>query len=94
MELNMADPRKAETLDEAARNPDGTYNGARALSWLSDVLTGGKGVSEAEVMVMFEDVKAKQSTIARDADHVDARVSATEAGINTGTRRSSHRFNL
>ena len=31
------DPRKAETLDEAARNPDGTYDGARVLSWLSDV---------------------------------------------------------
>jgi hypothetical protein len=55
------DPRTADTLDEAARNPDGTYNGARALSWLSDVLTGGKGVSEDEVRTMFADAKAKRA---------------------------------
>ena len=61
MEPSMTDPRKAGTLDEAARNPDGTYNGARALSWLSDVLTGGKGVSEDEVSTMFADAKAKRS---------------------------------
>lgn len=54
----MTAPRKAQTLDEAARNPDGTYDGARALSWLSNVLTGGKGIPEAEVRAMFEDAKA------------------------------------
>jgi hypothetical protein len=54
-------PRKAETLDEAARNPDGTYNGARALSWLSDILTGGKGMTEDEVRQMFADAKAKRA---------------------------------
>lgn len=52
--------RKAKTLDEAARNPDGTYNGASALSWLSDVLTGGKGVPPEEVQQMFENAKAKR----------------------------------
>jgi len=57
----MPDPRKAETLDEAARNPDGTYNGARALSWLSDVLTGGKGITEYEVRQMFADAEAKRT---------------------------------
>lgn len=31
----MTDPRKAKSLGEAALNPDGTYNGIRALSWLS-----------------------------------------------------------
>jgi hypothetical protein len=56
----MSDPRKADTLDEAARNPDGTYDGARALSGLSDVLTGGKGVSEDVVQSMFADAKAKR----------------------------------
>lgn len=58
------DPRKADTLDQAARNPDGTYDGARALSWLSDVLTGGKGVSEDEVRAMFADAKAKRADVA------------------------------
>ena len=56
----MTDPRKAGTLDEAALNPDGTYNGLRALSWLSDVLTGGKGLSEDEVAKIAADVKAKK----------------------------------
>ncbi|MDH4992067.1 hypothetical protein QEZ48_14700 [Aquamicrobium lusatiense] len=88
----MTDPRTADTLDEAARNADGTYDGARALSWLSDVLTGGKGVPEGEIRQMFADAKAKQGTIARDADHVDARVTNTEASINAGARRSDHRF--
>ncbi len=58
------DPRKADTLDEAARNDDGTYDGARALSWLSDVLTGGKGIPEAEVRQMFADAKAKRANAA------------------------------
>lgn len=58
---SISDPRKANTLDEASRNPDGTYNGARALSWLSDVVTGGKGLSEAEVQGIFEDVKARKA---------------------------------
>jgi hypothetical protein len=59
-----SDARKADTLDEAARNPDGTYNGARALSWLSDVLTGGKGMSEDEVRAVFADAKAKREIVA------------------------------
>lgn len=56
----MTDPRKAKTLDEASVNPDGTYNGLRALSWLSDVLTGGKGLSEDEVAKIAEEVKARK----------------------------------
>lgn len=55
-----SDPRKAKTLDEAALNPDGTYNGIRALSWLSDVLTGGKGMSEKEVAEIAEKVKREK----------------------------------
>jgi len=54
------DPRKAKTLDEASLNPDGTYNGLRALSWLSDVLTGGNGLSEEEVFKVAEEAKAKK----------------------------------
>lgn len=54
------DPRQAKTLEEAALNPDGTYNGLRALSWLSDVLTGGKGLSEVEVAAIAEDVKMRR----------------------------------
>lgn len=55
----MADPRKANTLGEAALNPDGTYNGARALSWLSDVLSPGRGMTVEQVQEMFEEAKAK-----------------------------------
>jgi len=57
----MADPRKAHTLDEAARNPDGTYNGARALSWLSSIISSGDGLSEEEVMKIWADVKARKA---------------------------------
>lgn len=60
----MTDPRNANTLDEAARSPDGTYDGARALSWLSGVLTGGKGVPEAEIRQMFADAKARRAETA------------------------------
>jgi hypothetical protein len=55
----MSDPRKAKTLQEASANGDGTYNGARALSWLSEALHPGKGVSEEEVQEMWKRVKAK-----------------------------------
>ncbi|TAM96304.1 MAG: hypothetical protein EPN45_21045 [Rhizobiaceae bacterium] len=55
------DPRAADTLDEAARDPDGMYNGARALSWLSAVLTGGNGMSEDEVRATFAGAKAKRA---------------------------------
>lgn len=54
------DPRKAKTLGEAAMNPDGTYNGLRALSWLSDVLTKGKGLSVDEVAEIADEVKRKK----------------------------------
>lgn len=56
----MSDPRKAKTLGEAAMNPDGTYNAIRALSWLSDVLTGGKGLSEEDVAAIAEEVKNRR----------------------------------
>lgn len=61
----MPDPREAATLGEAALNPDGTYNGARAMSWLSAIFAppGGKGVSEEEVMTMWDDIKAKREQI-------------------------------
>ena len=52
--------RKVKTLDAAALNPDGTYNGANALSWLSDILTGGKGIPADEIKAMFEAEKAKR----------------------------------
>jgi hypothetical protein len=55
----MSDPRKAKTLGEAALNPDGeTYNGARALSFLSEALHPGKGLSEEEVRAIAEHVIA------------------------------------
>lgn len=59
----MSDPRKAATLDEACANGDGTYNGARLLSWLSELMNPGKGVSEAEVKAAFEVAKAKRKGV-------------------------------
>ncbi len=56
----MDDPRKARTLDEAASNGDGTYDGARALSWLSEALHPGRGISEAEVRKMWQDAKDRK----------------------------------
>lgn len=57
------DPRKAKTLGEAALNPDGkTYNGAKALSWLSAVLSkGGSGLSEQEVRDLWDEAKKRKA---------------------------------
>lgn len=57
----MSDPRKAQTLGEAAMNPDGTYNAFKALSWLSEVLNPGKGLAVEEVEAIGEEVKAKRN---------------------------------
>lgn len=54
-----ADPRRAATLDEASANGDGTFNGARALSWLSEAMNPGRGVSEEEVRAVWAAAKAK-----------------------------------
>lgn len=43
------DPRYAPDIATAARNPDGTWNGVRALAWMSEALNPGHGLSEAEV---------------------------------------------
>lgn len=45
---------KAEGAFEPFRNPDGTYNGVKALSAVS-------GIPEAEVLRIWEDVKAKKA---------------------------------
>lgn len=55
----MTDPRQAKTLGEAAINPDGTWDGARALSWLSEALNPGKGASEADVRRIWDEAQAK-----------------------------------
>jgi len=55
------DPRKANTLGEAAQNPDGLYNGFKALAWLSECLNPGKGISVEEIKKMREEVKAKKA---------------------------------
>jgi len=57
----MNDQRKAKTLGEAAQNPDGTYNGLKALSWLSECMNPGKGISLEEVQAMWEQAKAKRA---------------------------------
>lgn len=57
----MSDPRKATTLGEAALNSDGTYNGHRALAWLSEVLDPGRGLSVEEVEQIVEDVRRNRA---------------------------------
>lgn len=64
----MPDPRKAATLDQAARNPDGTYNGARALAWLSEVLKPGKGMSEDAVRDMWRQAREERERSRRIID--------------------------
>ena len=49
------DPRKAATLGEACRNEDGIFNGIKLLSWLSEALSPGHGIPEAEVRRMAQD---------------------------------------
>lgn len=58
----MSDPRKAKTLGEAAQNPDGTWNGAKALAWLSEVMRPGHGIPEEEVKRIWEEEKAKRAS--------------------------------
>ncbi len=53
----MADPRKAKALDEVSLNEDGSYNGVKALSWLSEVLFPSNGMDEAEVLQLVDEVK-------------------------------------
>lgn len=59
--MSQVDPRKAKNLDEACANGNGTYNGYRMLSWLSEVLHPGKGLSEAEVREIEAEVRAKRA---------------------------------
>lgn len=59
------DARKSKTLGEAAANANGTWNGPRALAWLSEALNPGKGVSEEEVRRVWDEHRAalrKRST--------------------------------
>lgn len=55
------DPRKAETLGEACANADGTYNGYKLLSFLSEACNPGKGLSEAEVRTMAAEVQRRKA---------------------------------
>ncbi len=52
------DPRKAQTLGEASQNPDGSYNGYRALSWLSEAAFPGKGIPVEDVENIGRDIMA------------------------------------
>jgi tRNA U34 2-thiouridine synthase MnmA/TrmU len=53
--------RKAQSLEQASRNPDGSYNGARALAWLSGVLFPGNGLSEEDVRQIAKEVQEQRS---------------------------------
>lgn len=62
------DPRKANTLGEAALNPDGTYNALKALSWLSSAIGRGPGLSLEEVTKIADEVKAKKNASLKTND--------------------------
>ena len=49
-----SDPRRAATLGEAARNANGTYDGAKALAWLTEALNPGHGIPAEEVRQQFD----------------------------------------
>jgi hypothetical protein len=55
------DPRNAQTLDEACANGDGTFNGYRLFSWLSEATSPGKGLPEAEVRRLVDEARAKRN---------------------------------
>lgn len=54
------DPRSAKTLGEACQNPDGTYDGLKLMSWLSEAVNPGKGIPLSEVQKIWESVKRKK----------------------------------
>lgn len=57
------DPRLAPDLATAARNPDGTWDGVRALAWMSEALNPGQGLSEEEVRrIAQETIKEARKT--------------------------------
>jgi hypothetical protein len=60
--MQKLDPRKAKTLGEACANPDGTYNGLRLMSWLSEAVDPGYGISLEEVESIYQEIKSKRLT--------------------------------
>lgn len=67
----MSDPREAMTLGDACQNPDGTYNTFKMLSWMSEVLNPGNGMTEADVRRVYDERK-KNEQRARSANPGDA----------------------
>lgn len=53
-------PVEARTLEDAAKNPDGTWNGFKAMSWMSEALNPGRGFTPEEVEAIWDDVKARK----------------------------------
>lgn len=58
MKFPEGDPRNAKTLDEACKNPDGTYNAWRLGSWLTSIV-GKNGFSPEELKAEYEKRKAR-----------------------------------
>lgn len=55
------DPRKAKDLDDACANGNDTYNGIRMMSWLTEVMKPGKGLSEDEVREIVAEVQSTKT---------------------------------
>lgn len=74
--MSGSDPRKARTMAEAARNPDGTWNGERAMSWLTEVMNPGHGLSVEEV------ARIAKETVERARDAAPPVVTDRPSGVS------------
>jgi hypothetical protein len=54
------DTRTVTTLGEAAKNADGTYDGAKALAWLTEAINPGHGIPAKEIRQQFDALIAKK----------------------------------
>lgn len=83
-----SDPRLAKSLEEACSNGDGTYNGARMLSWLSEAVNPGHGVSLAVV----EATVAVVSAISKESKILESGVLAIPFSEGGGGDASARRI--
>lgn len=58
--MTKPDPRKAKSIEDACANGDGTFNGYRLLSYLSEAMHPGKGFSVEEIEEIARKGKAKK----------------------------------
>ena len=50
--------RTDKTMQEYARNEDGTYDGAKALAWMGEALCGKPAMTETEIKDKWTELAA------------------------------------